>query len=73
MAQTVNADGVPRPRYLANEARIALDLLADEKERGRRAILSQGVEDGRRPLLVRSVIEGERVADSRGNPVLDSK
>lgn len=69
----MDADGVPRCQYLANEVRITPDVLADEEERGRRAVPGQGVEDGRRPLLVWSVIEGERVADSRGNSVLDSK
>ena len=57
MAMTVHGDLVTRGRDLGGVRRKPLDLLADEKERGRHTGPSQHLEDGRRSLRMRAVVE----------------
>ena len=63
----VIADEIAGRELVADELRGALDVLADEEERRRRAVFRQHAEDLRRPDRMRPVVEGQR--DSFGRDV----
>ena len=58
---------------LARERRVALDLLADEEERGGHALAGEHLEHRGRALRVRPVVERERIARAARRAILDAE
>ena len=73
MAVAVQPDAVARGDDLARKRRIALHLLADQKERRRRARGGERLEHRRGSLRVRAIVEGERIAAPAKRAILDAQ